>query len=71
MIQETGTPTLSWLSLSSIAVLFTTGVAWGHLRSRVKALEDNDSVPREEFNLLRDAITAIREDVREIRRKVQ
>jgi hypothetical protein len=71
--QATGTPSqalLSVVSLSSIVVLITGGIAWGKMDNRVKALEDSDFICREEFNLLRDAINSIRDDVREIRRRL-
>lgn len=62
---------LSAVSLSSIVGLIAGGIAWGKMDNRVKALEDSDFICREEFNLIRESIEAIREDVRELRRRSQ
>ena len=73
VIDGTVTVPLSWLSVSSLLVLFTIGVAWGSLSMRVKNIEisQREKVSKDEFKTFIKNLKDIQEDIRELRRTMQ
>jgi hypothetical protein len=73
VIDGTVTVPVSWLSISSLLVLFTIGVAWGSLSMRVKNIEvsQREKVSKDEFKTFIKNLKDIQEDIRELRRTMQ
>lgn len=71
VLQNTTIPPLvPVISLSAVTAVFCSGIAWGRLNTRVKAIEKVDSPARTEFNALRQTIEELHKDVREIRDRI-